>query len=82
MVLALHCYCGQYIKYRLFSKHLFRRMLQYGGWKNMKVTTNVYEKQLLPVIKGNKKRLSKQVVEKFYAAATFEILWVFSFATV
>ena len=57
-------------------------MLQYGGWKNMKVTTNVYEKQLLPVIKGNKKRLSKQVVEKFYAAATFEILWVFSFATV
>ena len=42
LVLALHCYCGDtdYVKYGLLSKHLFQRKRQYGGWKNLTVTTN------------------------------------------
>ena len=33
LVLALHCYCGDNIKYGLLSKHLFQRKWQYGCWK-------------------------------------------------
>ena len=39
LVLALHCYCGENVKYGL-SKQLFQRIRQYGGWKNLTVTTN------------------------------------------
>ena len=59
LVLALHCYCGDNVKYGLLSKHLLQRKLQYGGWKNLKVTTKFYKKQWLPVIKWNKKYSSK-----------------------
>ena len=49
-------------KYRLIVKHLLQRKLQYGGWKNLKVTTNIYKKRWFPVIKWNEKYSSKQVV--------------------
>ena len=41
LVLALHCYCGDKVKYGLLSKHLFQGKCQYGGWKNLTVTTNL-----------------------------------------
>ena len=85
---ALYWYCAGNIKYELLSKHLFQRKLQYGGWKNFKVTKNLYKKQWLQVIKWNKKHSSNQVLsitctleERFFAAATFEGLWVVSFDT-
>ena len=31
LVLELHCYCGDTVKYGLISKHLFQRKQQYGG---------------------------------------------------
>ena len=31
LVLALHCYCGDNVKYRLLSKLLFQRKQQNGG---------------------------------------------------
>ena len=40
LVLALHCYCGDDVKYGLFSKHLSQRKRQYGSSKNPTVTTN------------------------------------------
>ena len=40
LVLALHCYYGDKVKYGLLSKHLFKRKQQYGSRKNLKVTTN------------------------------------------
>ena len=86
MVLALQWYCGDNGKYGLISKHLFQRKLQYGGWKNLKVTTKFYKKQWLRVIKGDKYHSSKQVVsiictldETFFAANIFEDLSVVSF---
>ena len=27
-------YCGDNVKYGLFSKHLFQRTQQHGGWKS------------------------------------------------
>ena len=32
------------IKYGLFSKHFFQRKRQYGGWKNLTVTTHLAKK--------------------------------------
>ena len=40
LVLALHCHCGGNVKYGLFSRHLIQRKRQYGGWKNLTITTN------------------------------------------
>ena len=40
LVLALHCYCGDNVKYGLLSRHLLQRKRQYGGWKNLTVATN------------------------------------------
>ena len=34
LVLARHCYCGDNIKYELFSKHLLQRKRQYGSEKS------------------------------------------------
>ena len=31
LVLALHCYCGDNVKYGLLSKHLLQRKQQYDG---------------------------------------------------
>ena len=37
----LFCYCGDNVKCGLLSKHLCqRKRRQYGGWKNLTVTTN------------------------------------------
>ena len=86
LVLAFHYYCGDKIKYRLFSKNLFQRKQQHRGWENLSVAINFYEKQQLLVLTWNKKHSSKQGVsitytleKKFLAAATFEGLWVLSF---
>ena len=35
------------IKYGLFSKHFFQRKQQYGGWKNLTVTTH-FAKKITP----------------------------------
>ena len=40
MVLELHFYWGDNVKYGLLSKDLFQRKQYYGDWKNLKVTTN------------------------------------------
>ena len=40
LVLALHWYFGDNVKYRLISKHLFQRKGQYGGCKNITVMPN------------------------------------------
>ena len=66
MVLTLHCYCGDNLKYGLLSKHLFQRNQQYGLWKNIKITTNFYQKQRLPVIEWIKKHPSNQVASIKY----------------
>ena len=44
LVLVLHCYCGDNIKYGFLSKHLFQTKQQYAGWENAKVTTSFYKK--------------------------------------
>ena len=44
LVLAMHCYCEDNVKYRSLSKHLFQIKQQYGGWKNFKVMTNFCKK--------------------------------------
>ena len=44
LVLVLQCYCGNTVKYGLLLKHLFQRKRQYGGWKNLIVTTNFEKK--------------------------------------
>ena len=31
LILVLHCYCGDNVKYGPLSKHLFQRKRQYGG---------------------------------------------------
>ena len=74
------CNCDK-TKSLTISKKVTIWQLEEFPSNNLKVTTNVYKKQLLPVIKWNKKHLSKQVVsitytmeENFYAAATFGIL--------
>ena len=36
LVSRLYCYCGDNVKYRLFSKLLFRRTQHYGCWNNAK----------------------------------------------
>ena len=41
LVLALYCYCRDDVKYGLLSRHLFQRKWQYGGWKNLTITTNL-----------------------------------------
>ena len=33
LVLAMHCYCGDNVKYQLLSKHMFQRKQHYGSWK-------------------------------------------------
>ena len=83
--IALHCYCGDNVKYGLLSKQLFQRKQQNGGWKNAQVTTKFYKKRCLPVITCNRKHTSKQIAsvkytleKSFFAAATFEGLWVVS----
>ena len=40
LVLVLHCYSGDSVKYGLLSKHLFQRKRHYSSWKNLTVTTN------------------------------------------
>ena len=40
LVLGLHCYFGDNVKYGLLSRHLFPRKRQYGGWKKFALTTN------------------------------------------
>ena len=56
--------------------------------KNLKVTSNYYEKKCLLVITKNKKHFSRQVVpitytseNRVFADATFQGLWVVSFQT-
>ena len=31
LVLAMHCYCGDNVKYQLLSKHMFQRKQHYGS---------------------------------------------------
>ena len=38
VLLVVHCYCGDNVK--LLSRQLFQRKWQYGGWKNLTLTTN------------------------------------------
>ena len=33
LVLVLHCYCGDNVKYGFLSRHFFQRTRQYNGWK-------------------------------------------------
>ena len=42
--IRLHCYCGNNVKYGLFSKHLFQRKRQYGGWKKSHSNEKLLEK--------------------------------------
>ena len=86
LVLALYYYCGDNVKYGLFSKNFIERKQKHGGWENLSVTINFYEKQWLLVFTKIKKHSSKQVVsitytleKRYLAAATFEGLWVLSF---
>ena len=39
LVFALQCYFGDNVEFGLISKHLLQRKRQYGGWKNLTVTT-------------------------------------------
>ena len=41
LVLALRCYYEDNVKYGHLSKELFQRKQQYGGRKNLTVTTNI-----------------------------------------
>ena len=80
LVLSLYSYCGdKKIKDGLLSNHLIQRVIEHGGWRELKVSINFYKKQCLPHIKSNKKHLSKQAVtitytleKKFPTVATFE----------
>ena len=60
LVLALHCYCGDNVKYGLISKHLCQRKLQYGGWKNLTNKVKVLQKTMTSSNQMNKKHSSKQ----------------------
>ena len=40
LVLVMHCYCGNNVKYGLLLRQLFQRKRQYGGLKNLTVMTN------------------------------------------
>ena len=44
LILALYCYCGVNIKYRLLSRNLFQTKQQYGGSENFSITINFHEK--------------------------------------
>ena len=87
LILAFYCYyCRDNIKYGLFSRNLFQRKQQHGGWENFIGAINFYEKQWLLVLIWNKKHLSKQSVsktyileKKFLAAATFKVCEFFLF---
>ena len=46
MVSALDWYYGDIVKYGCLSKHLSQRKLQYGGWKNLKVTNLLLQKTM------------------------------------
>ena len=77
------------IKYGLFSKYLFQRAQQHGGYTKLYVTISLYKKECLPVITRNKKHSSKQVVsmiytlgKDFFATATFQGYRDVSFQTV
>ena len=43
LVIALHGYYEDSVKYGLLSKHLFQRKQQSNGWKNLKETKNFYK---------------------------------------
>ena len=88
MVLAPKWYCGDNIKDWLLLKHLLQRKLQFGGWNNLKVMTNVqkamtssYQIELKKLI-GASCIYNMHTGENVFAAATFEGLWVGSFETV
>ena len=77
LVLALHCYCGDTVKYGLVSKHLFQTTI----WRLKKFHSNdkILEKVTFPVITWNKKHSWKQVAsityivkEIFFVAAAFK----------
>ena len=78
LVLAMHCYCGDNVKYQLLSKHVSKKATLWQ-LKNLQLTANFYKKYF-PVIKCNKKHPPRQAVsitykkieQTFFAAATFE----------
>ena len=62
-----------------FSKYLFQRVQQHGGYTKLLGNESLYKKECLPVITWNKKHSSKQVVsmiytlgKDFFATATFQ----------
>ena len=57
------------ITYGLLSKHLFQRQQQHDGWKNFKVTINLFSKKYLPVIIWNKEHSPKYIASWTYAIA-------------
>ena len=44
LVLVLHCYCGDMVKYGLLSKHLFQRKQQHGRFKKSHFNNKLCEK--------------------------------------
>ena len=65
LVLARHCYCGDNIKYELFSKHLLQRKRQYGSEKSHG-NDKLLEKITSSVITWTKKHSSTQVASITY----------------
>ena len=55
LILALYCCCRDDVKYGLFSKNFFQRRQQYGGCKNLKVTTSFQKKKRFSVMISDKK---------------------------
>ena len=54
LVLAPALLLWDNVKYGFFSKCLFQRKRQYGGWKNLTVTTNFRKNNVLQLSHGIK----------------------------
>ena len=80
----------RWYKYRLLSKHFLQRQQQYGNWRKLKVPTNFYKRQSLPVITWNKNihrtklhiQTGKKSFRSYYFSKSFwRFLWLISFQT-
>ena len=80
LVLALHCYCWDNVKYRLLSKHLLQRKQQHGVWKISK-SRQTFRKNIPEYSSKQVAPITYSLEKTFFAAASFEGLWVISIRT-
>ena len=71
LVLALHSYCRDNVKYGLLSKHLFQIKRQYSSWKSHLVTTNM-EKNMEKKTFIEASYIYNILEKKLFPTATFE----------